>query len=202
MIQPQQDYALRVLVAAGAIPDKSLDIGETALALAALDEGPASINAYRDFLDRVVRDIAQRTRPGMPLDDRIGVLTSVMVEHYGFVGDQDTYNDLANANLMRVIDRRRGLPVTLGVLYLHIGRKLGWNMVGLNFPGHFLLRIEAGGAACSRPSSAICSTQLPRSKPSCSLACPTASSTRPRSSCKSSRAACSKPALLGTRYRA
>jgi regulator of sirC expression with transglutaminase-like and TPR domain len=145
MMQSQQDYALRVLVEAGAIPDQNLDIGETALALAALDEGPASINAYRDFLNGIVRDIGSLSYTGMPLEEQIGLLAGVMVEHYGFVGDQDNYNDLANANLMRVIDRRRGLPVTLGVLYLHIGRKLGWNMVGLSFPGHFLLRIEANG---------------------------------------------------------
>ncbi len=144
-MQSQQDYALRVLVEAGAIPDQNLDIGETALALAALDEGPASINAYRDFLNGIVRDIGSLSYTGMPLEEQIGLLAGVMVEHYGFVGDQDNYNDLANANLMRVIDRRRGLPVTLGVLYLHIGRKLGWNMVGLSFPGHFLLRIEANG---------------------------------------------------------
>lgn len=142
----QQDYALRVLMEAGGSTDERLDIGETALALAALDESPASISAYRDFLDTVVRDIRDASYPGMPLPDQISLLADVMVEHYGFVGDADTYNDLANANIMRVIDRRRGLPVALGVLYLHIGRKLGWNMVGLNFPGHFLLRIEAEGS--------------------------------------------------------
>lgn len=146
MMHSQQDYALRVLMEAGGSTDERLDIGETALALAALDESPASISAYRDFLDTVVRDIRDASYPGMPLPDQISLLADVMVEHYGFVGDADTYNDLANANIMRVIDRRRGLPVALGVLYLHIGRKLGWNMVGLNFPGHFLLRIEAEGS--------------------------------------------------------
>lgn len=145
MMHSQQDYALRVLMEAGGSTDERLDIGETALALAALDESPASITAYRDFLDSVVRDIREASYPGMPLPDQIALLADVMVEHYGFVGDSDTYNDLANANIMRVIDRRRGLPVALGVLYLHIGRKLGWNMVGLNFPGHFLLRIESDG---------------------------------------------------------
>lgn len=145
MNQSQQDYALRVLVEAGAVEDRFLDIGETALALAALDEGPASITAYRDFLNGIVHDIYRLSSPGMPLEEQVSLLSGVMVEHYGFLGDSESYNDLANANLMRVIDRRRGLPVTLGVLYLHIGRKLGWNITGLNFPGHFLLRLESNG---------------------------------------------------------
>jgi regulator of sirC expression with transglutaminase-like and TPR domain len=44
-----------------------------------------------------------------------------------------------------VIDRRKGLPVALGILYIHIARTLGWDAVGLNFPGHFLIRLEAAG---------------------------------------------------------
>jgi regulator of sirC expression with transglutaminase-like and TPR domain len=47
---------------------------------------------------------------------------------------------------MRVIDRRKGLPVTLGILYLHAARAQGWSIVGLSFPGHFLLRIDHKGA--------------------------------------------------------
>ena len=46
---------------------------------------------------------------------------------------------------MRVIDRRKGLPVALGILYIHTARAQGWPISGLNFPGHFLLRLDAGG---------------------------------------------------------
>jgi len=56
-----------------------------------------------------------------------------------------TYEDLQNANLMRVIDRRKGLPVALGILYLHAGRAQGWEMAGLAFPGHFMVRLEQQG---------------------------------------------------------
>ena len=64
---------------------------------------------------------------------------------YGYEGDLATYDELQNANLMRVIDRRRGLPVALGILYIHGARAQGWPMVGINFPGHFLLRMECDG---------------------------------------------------------
>ena len=45
---------------------------------------------------------------------------------------------------MQVMDRRKGLPVALGILAIHVGRAQGWDIAGLNFPGHFLLRISDG----------------------------------------------------------
>src|SRR5258708_30354018 len=47
---------------------------------------------------------------------------------------------------MRVIDRRKGLPVALGILYIHAARAQGWDMAGLAFPGHFLVRLQDAGA--------------------------------------------------------
>jgi regulator of sirC expression with transglutaminase-like and TPR domain len=46
---------------------------------------------------------------------------------------------------MRVIDNRRGLPVVLGILYIHVARRLGWTMTGLDFPSRFLVRLEHDG---------------------------------------------------------
>ena len=59
-------------------------------------------------------------------------------------GDELTYDDLQNANLIRVIDRRKGLPVALGILYIHAARAQGWDMAGLALPGHFLVRLSEG----------------------------------------------------------
>jgi regulator of sirC expression with transglutaminase-like and TPR domain len=63
---------------------------------------------------------------------------------HGYSGDELTYDDLQNGNLMRVVDRRKGLPVALGILYLHASRAQGWESVGLAFPGHFLIRLGDG----------------------------------------------------------
>ncbi|MBY0429457.1 MAG: transglutaminase-like domain-containing protein [Alphaproteobacteria bacterium] len=153
-MQLEHDQALRILMSAGEAGDEQLDIGETALALAALEDGSSPLTPYRAFMDMVVRDIQRKSGaftdmgnppPKLTLDDQILLLRNTLVLNYGFTGDRDSYNSLENANLMRVIDRRKGLPVALGILYLHIARKLGWNMVGLSFPGHFLLRLETEG---------------------------------------------------------
>ena len=63
---------------------------------------------------------------------------------FGYNGDTDTYDDLANANLIRVIDRRRGLPVALGILWIHAARAAGWACHGVDFPAHFLVALEDG----------------------------------------------------------
>ena len=55
-------------------------------------------------------------------------------------------------NLFRVIERRRGLPVTLGIIYIHVGRAMGYRVDGLAFPGHFLIRLDTpGGRAILDP---------------------------------------------------
>ncbi len=153
-MQVEQDQALRILMSAGEADDEHLDIGEVALALAALEDNTSALPPYRSFLDMVVRDIQRKSggftgngdnAPKLTLDEQILLLRNTLVLNFGFTGDRDSYNSLENANLMRVIDRRKGLPVALGILYLHIARKLGWNMVGLSFPGHFLLRLETDG---------------------------------------------------------
>ncbi|MGH7042385.1 MAG: SirB1 family protein, partial [Acetobacteraceae bacterium] len=55
------------------------------------------------------------------------------------------YDNPANANLIRVIERRRGLPVALGVLWLHAARAAGWPAHGVDFPAHFLIALEGAG---------------------------------------------------------
>src|SRR5690606_10569173 len=48
-------------------------------------------------------------------------------------------------DLVRVIDRRKGLPIAISILYIHAGRAQGWNVVGLSFPGHVVIRLEEEG---------------------------------------------------------
>ena len=74
------------------------------------------------------------------------MLAGLLVDELDYRGDSETYDDLANANLLRVIERRRGLPVALGILWLHAARAAGVVASGVNFPGHFLIRIGGGNS--------------------------------------------------------
>ena len=141
------DEARAVLERAGRQPDDRIDLAGTALALAALDRPRVRLGWYREHLDALAAGVAAEARRGPP------ALTEVIAGRYGYAGDTRTYDDLQNANLMRVIDRRRGLPVALGILYIHAARAQGWAAAGLSFPQHFLVRVAAGAgpAAELRP---------------------------------------------------
>jgi regulator of sirC expression with transglutaminase-like and TPR domain len=73
-------------------------------------------------------------------------LAEVIARSYAYRGDAESYDDLQNADLVRVIERRKGLPVALSILYLHVARLQGWDAEGLAFPGHFLIRVSVDGA--------------------------------------------------------
>jgi len=135
------------LQALAATADAAVNLGETALKLAALDRPHVALDRYRAHLAELTE--ALRVTGASTLDDQVAALREVIVRRHGYEGDRLTYDDVQNANLMRVIDRKRGLPVALGILFIHAGQTAGWNVVGMTFPFHFLVRVEADGARAS-----------------------------------------------------
>jgi regulator of sirC expression with transglutaminase-like and TPR domain len=121
-----------------------LPIGEAALALASFERPRVSLARYRQHLAALARDVGRHAGAAGDLAARAGALNEVILLKYGYSGDELSYDDLQNANLMRVVDRRKGLPVALGILYLHTARAQGWDAAGLGFPGHFLIRLADG----------------------------------------------------------
>ena len=130
-----------------AIDDGEIDLAAAALAFAALARPEASVAPYLAHLRALAADVAAGARAGASgITEQIHILNTVLFEAHGYAGDRETYDDLRNANLMSVVDRRRGLPIALGILYVHAARAQGWRIEGVNFPGHFLLRLRDGGA--------------------------------------------------------
>lgn len=132
----------------GKLADCEINLAEAALVLAALDRPRVGRERYRHHLACLAEETAREAeeRAGDDtLATRIAALNATIYERYNYDGDNLTYDDLQNANLMRVIDRRKGLPVALAILYIHAARSQGWAIEGLNFPGHFLLRMEESG---------------------------------------------------------
>ena len=122
--------------------DGEIKLIDGALALAALDCPEADLGAYRDKVECIGQEVFSIRMEGVGM---VNALNTVIFEKNGYEGDTLTYDDLQNANLIRVIDRKKGLPVALGILYLHAARWQGSVANGLNFPGHFLLRLEDRG---------------------------------------------------------
>lgn len=127
----------------GSRDDGDIDLMEGALALAALDRPRVALARYRDHAAELARDTGAAMHDG---DDVVEALCNAILRKHGYQGDSLTYDDIQNANLIRVIDRRKGLPVALGILFLHAARAQGVAAAGLNFPGHFLIRVDDAGA--------------------------------------------------------
>lgn len=127
--------------------DTPWPLGEAALALAALEGDAPPLQPYLRTLEGLKRDMhrAVMDAPPADADAAAALLSRVLIKEGGFGGDSETYDDLRNANLIRVIDRRRGLPVALGILGIALGREIGWQVNGLAFPGHFLVALAAEG---------------------------------------------------------
>ena len=135
------------LDAIGQLPDTEIDIAGAALQLARVDAPDADWEKARDHLSEIARG-AVALAATIDTDDLSGraiALSGLLGGRFGYRGDVETYDDPANANLIRVTERRRGLPVALGVLWLHAARAVGWEAHGVDFPAHFLIALRGKG---------------------------------------------------------
>jgi regulator of sirC expression with transglutaminase-like and TPR domain len=132
------------LTAIGQLADAEMDIGNAALQLARVDAPDADWKAAARHLSDLAQGAVTRA-VAMDKEDlpaRAAALAELLAGQFGYAGDVETYDDPANANLIRVTERRRGLPVALGVIWLHAARAAGWDSHGVDFPSHFLVALE------------------------------------------------------------
>ena len=130
----------------GLIDDEELMLDDAALALAGIDHPGTDLAPYQAMIDDIVTRLAEAGIDAESPQTRAALLAQVLGDEFGFVGDRDTYDDPDNADLIRVIDRRRGLPVSLSILYVAVARRLGWVADALDVPGHVLVLIGGDAA--------------------------------------------------------
>ncbi|HYZ32566.1 MAG TPA: transglutaminase-like domain-containing protein [Crenalkalicoccus sp.] len=138
-----EEEARTALDAAGNLPDEELDLAAVALQFARIDAPTADWHGAARLLSAIAQaahTAAQESAAEAP-EQRRAVLARVLHGRFGLTGDAETYDDLANANLIRVLERRRGLPVALGILWLHAAAAADWAAHGVDFPGHFLVAL-------------------------------------------------------------
>jgi regulator of sirC expression with transglutaminase-like and TPR domain len=116
-------------VVAGA--DAAIPLDEAALLIAAATKPGVDVDASLAALDDLAEQIVAPTLDG---------LRSLLFRDLGFGGNPDDYYDPANSWLDEVIERRVGIPITLAVLTMEVGRRVGVPLWGVSMPGHFLLR--------------------------------------------------------------
>jgi regulator of sirC expression with transglutaminase-like and TPR domain len=125
----------------GLVEETEIELDKAALEIAALDHPEADLSPYLELLEQMEDRLRARAAPVQGLEEQAQTLAVVLAGEYNLKGDRSTYEDPANADLMRVLDRRRGLPVALSILYVALARRLGWAAHALNTPGHVLVGV-------------------------------------------------------------
>lgn len=134
-------------------PDTEIPLDRACLLIADALVGPLDVDTELSRIDELASGVREPTLDG---------LRRHLFGDLGFRGDTTTYDDPANSMLPRVLDRRVGIPITLSVLTMETGRRIGVPVAGVGMPGHFLLRDRvdpdvfvdpfSGGVVLDRPA--------------------------------------------------
>lgn len=123
-------------------PDAQIDLAKAALYIARDEYPDLDVDAYLNALDVMAAEVEERLPTERYPLRIIQSLNQYFYDDLGYIGNISDYYDPRNSFLNEVIDRRTGIPITLSLVYLEVARRLDFPMVGINMPGHFLIRPE------------------------------------------------------------
>src|SRR3954468_7288031 len=122
-----------------------LDLARAALAVAREEYPELDEGAYLRVLDQLAEGVQAGAPAGASPERRVGRMNTYLFHELGFAGNQSDYYDPRNSFLNEVLDRRVGIPLTLCIVYIEVGRRCGLRVDGVAFPGHFLCKIQLNG---------------------------------------------------------
>jgi regulator of sirC expression with transglutaminase-like and TPR domain len=125
--------------------DDHIDLGRAALTIALPDYPNLDIAAYLSRVDGLAAEGAQRAGADADGYRSLAALKHVLFTEHGFRGNRDDYYDPKNSFLNEVLERKTGIPISLSVLFIEIGRRIGMDIAGIGFPGHFLVKCTLPG---------------------------------------------------------
>jgi regulator of sirC expression with transglutaminase-like and TPR domain len=134
-----EDDPTEYLRALGKSGEGPHDIALAALMLASLDFPGIPISEARAHLSEVAQLAKNESALISNAEDGARQISNLLAGRFGYDGDRLTYDDPRNANLLQVITRRRGMPVALGIIFMHAARAAGLGATGLDTPAHFLV---------------------------------------------------------------
>jgi len=122
------------------LPDEQLDLAEAALLIAAEEYPGLDRGHYIQRLDQLAGAAGRRLGNETEAYARVNILSEYLFDEQKFTGNERDYYDPRNSFLNEVLDRRLGIPITLSLVYMEVGRRLGMTIVGVGMPAHFLVK--------------------------------------------------------------
>jgi regulator of sirC expression with transglutaminase-like and TPR domain len=122
------------------LPEERIALGEAALLIATDAYPDLDVAGYLARLDNMTQTLERRLRADISTTDSLKILNHYLFDELGYAGNAAEYYDPRNSYFNDVIERRLGIPITLSVLYMEIGRRIGLRLSGVSFPGHFLVK--------------------------------------------------------------
>ncbi len=122
-----------------------IPLAEAALLIAAEDYPGLDVGTYLARIDALADEIREEVDNAEDARTAGTALTSFLYEREGYRGNHDDYYDPLNSFLNEVLDRRRGIPISLAILYIEVGARLGIAVRGIGLPGHFVVKLADAG---------------------------------------------------------
>ncbi len=123
-------------------PDEELNLARAALLVAREEYDQLPVDAYMARLDQLAEEVKDRLDGELAPPLVLQELIHTLYVRNGFRGNREAYYDPRNSFLSDVLDRRVGIPLTLGMIFLEVGWRSGLALEGVNFPGHFMVRMR------------------------------------------------------------
>lgn len=137
---PRLDFTREVNRTAG-----EMDLARAALLVAKEEYPQLPVERYLGRLDQLAEEVRDRLDSETAAPVVLQEVIATLYQRNGFRGNRTAYYDPRNSYLSDVLDRRTGIPLTLGIVLLEVGWRVGLPLEGVNFPGHFLVRLRGEG---------------------------------------------------------
>lgn len=124
------------------LDNDEMQLATGALLIAQGEYPELDIEACLHQLDKMAATVRERIQDTTLPEQHIAELNRYLFQEKGFIGNIDNYYALGNNFLNVVLEKKTGIPITLGVVYIEVGRRAGLPLVGVNFPSHFLVKYQ------------------------------------------------------------
>ena len=125
--------------------DSRIDLARACLMIAQDAYPGLDVDRYLGEIERMAIRLRARMPQANAAEEKVVALNQFLFDDLGYWGNTDDYYDPRNSYLNEVIDRKTGTPISLAILYMELGRRIGLPLEGVSFPGHFLVRLRLRG---------------------------------------------------------